>query len=167
MRGWLIFVLAALGLGASLPLAVTVANMLFRSETVTFTASDGVPRQAVIGPRAPRPSWIALPDDAALRGGGYFPPSPETGGAESGAVEFTTALDPEALLRFYGASLEPAGFVVTDRGLGGLDPGTAAMLAVQGGAEARHPDGRLLFLTMRTGSGPRLIQIGWRGRNPG
>ena len=155
-------VIIALVFGASY--ASTIIYRVMGPWSATAVEQDGNLTHMQFGSDLPRPEWVPLYPGAWVVTGSRLTSVRHPSGFHSLDIGTRASLD--EVKRFYTEQLTAAGFEVSDLGLMGLNPPTAALLGIDGMLSAkRHATDDAIDVQIRTPDGPipsRLLQIHWR-----
>ncbi len=165
----LIGLLLAIAVVAGSPYAALAIGSIMGTSTVTFTDYDGSQQTLTSGRDAPQPDWLPEMPGAYILSGARWAPSVRA--LDGGGGDRLTHADVAKIRSFYKRELEQRGFIVEDKGLGVLDPGSAAFLGIAGTLRAeRGETGHEVTIHIRTQSGlilrPRTLQIQWTQLSP-
>jgi hypothetical protein len=160
----LIGILLTVALVAGSPYAALAIGSIMGTSTVTFTDYDGSQQTLTSGRNAPQPDWLPEMPGAYILSGARWAPSVRA--LDGGGGDRLTHADVANIRSFYKRELEQRGFKVEDKGLGTLDPSSAAVLGIAGTLTAERADtGHEVNIHIRTKSGlilrPRTVQIQW------
>jgi hypothetical protein len=125
---------------------------------------DGTTTHMAFGQNLPRPDFIVLyPGAFVVQGSLLTSPAMPSG---VGKLDIGTRAGFSEVRDFYLARLADAGFDVVDRGIGPLNPATAAYLGIAGSLEAtRAATGDFITVVIRTPDGiiaSRVVELSWR-----
>jgi len=155
-------VIIALVFGASY--ASTIIYRVMGPWSATAVEQDGNLTHMQFGSDLPRPVWVPLYPGAWVVTGSRLTSVRHPSGFHS--LDIGTRASLEEVKRFYTEQLTAAGFEVSDLGLMGLNPPTAALLGIDGMLSAkRHATDDAIDVQIRTPDGlipSRLLQIHWR-----
>lgn len=155
-------VLIALIFGASY--ASAFINRTMGPWSSTAIHQDGSLSHMQFGVDLPRPEWVPVYPGAWVVGGSKITSVQHPAGFHG--LDLGTRASLDEVKRFDTEQLTAAGFEVSDLGLMGLNPPTAAMLGIDGMLSAkRHATDDAIDVQIRTPDGivpSRLLQIHWR-----
>ena len=155
-------VLIALVFGASY--ASALINRIMGPWSSTAIHQDGSLSHMQFGVDLPRPEWVPVYPGAWVVGGSKITSEQHPAGFHG--LDLGTRASLDEVKRFYTEQLTAAGFKVSDLGLMGLNPPTAAMLGIDGMLSAkRHATDDAIDVQIRTPDGivpSRMLQIHWR-----
>lgn len=155
-------VLIALIFGASY--ASALINRIMGPWSSTAIHQDGSLSHMQFGVDLPRPEWVPVYPGAWVVGASKITSEQHPAGFHG--LDLGTRASLDEVKRFYTEQLTAAGFEVSDLGLMGLNPPTAAMLGIDGMLSAkRHATDDAIDVQIRTPDGivpSRLLQIHWR-----
>jgi hypothetical protein len=163
MRRFLPFLIViSLVFGASYASAIIYRAM--GPWSATAVEQDGSLTHMQFGADLPRPDWVPFYPGGWVVNGSRLTSARFPSGFHS--LEIGTRASLDEVKRFYTEQLTSAGFEVSDLGLMGLNPMTAAYLGVDGMLSAkRHSSDDAIDIQIRTSDGlipSRLLQIHWR-----
>jgi hypothetical protein len=125
---------------------------------------DGSLSHMQFGVGLPRPEWVPVYPGAWVVGASKITSALDPAGFHG--LDLGTRASLDEVKRFYTEQLTAAGFEVSDLGLMGLNPLTAAYLGVDGQLSAKRPaTDDAIDVQIRTPDGivpSRLLQIHWR-----
>jgi|GEM_PF-4357377 len=131
----------------------------------TGVHADGTVSTFTSDIRLKPPSWLTLPPGALVSAATRtdFKNKPGKGGT----IEFVVPMDVPALRAFFTTTLTSQGFIVTDDGLGTMDPATARAIGVAGLMSARRASGgEFVAIKFREEEGwfrkKQQVQLGWK-----
>ena len=155
-------VIIALVFGASY--ASALINRIMGPWSSTAIHQDGSLSHMQFGADLPRPEWVPVYPGAWVVGGSKITSVQHPTGFHG--LDLGTRASLDEVKRFYTEQFTAAGFEVSDLGLMGLNPPTAAMLGIDGMLSAkRHATDDAIDVQIRTPDGiipSRLLQIHWR-----
>jgi hypothetical protein len=155
-------VIIALVFGASY--ASALINRIMGPWNSTAIHQDGSLSHMQFGADLPRPEWVPVYPGAWVVGGSKITSVQHPTGFHG--LDLGTRASLDEVKRFYTEQFTAAGFEVSDLGLMGLNPPTAAMLGIDGMLSAkRHATDDAIDVQIRTPDGiipSRLLQIHWR-----
>jgi hypothetical protein len=125
---------------------------------------DGTTTHMTFGQNLPRPDFIVLYPGSFVVQGSLLTSSGMPSGV--GKLDIGTRAGFSEVRDFYLARLADAGFDVVDRGIGPLNPPTAAYLGIAGSLDAtRAATGDFVTVVIRTADGiipSRVVELSWR-----
>lgn len=131
--------------------------------SATAVEHDGSLTHMQFGADLPRPDWVPFYPGAWVVNGSRLTSVRHPDGFHS--LEIGTRASLDEVKRFYTGQLTSAGFEVSDLGLMGLNPATAAYLGVDGMLSAkRQSTDDAINIQIRTPDGlipSRMLQIHW------
>lgn len=161
--------LLVIGLVAGSPYAALALSSIMGTSSSTFVDFDGSQQTLTMGRNLPQPDWLPDPQKSLLVKASHWAPSVRA--LEAGGKEILVHADAAYVRQFYTRELAQRGFKVFDEGIGPLNPGAAALLAIEGTLQAERPEtGHEVSIHIRSPDGlilrPRLIQITWTQHSP-
>lgn len=157
-----LLVIIALIFGASY--ASALIYRIMGPWSATAVEQDGSLTHMQFGSDLPRPEWVPFYPGAWVVTGSRLTSVRHPAGFHS--LEIGTRASLDEVKRFYTEQLAAAGFDVSDLGLMGLNPPTAALLGIDGMLSAKRPStDDEIDVQIRTPDGiipSRLLQIHWR-----
>jgi hypothetical protein len=133
-----LLILLGLIFGASY--ASALINRMMGPWSATAVEHDGSLTHMQFGSDLPRPEWVPYYPGAWVVGGSRLTSERHPAGFHS--LDLGTRASLDEVKRFYTEQLTGAGFEVSDLGLMGLNPMTAAYLGVDGTLSAKAVDRR-------------------------
>jgi hypothetical protein len=156
-----LLILLGLVFGASY--ASALINRMMGPWSATAVEHDGSLTHMQFGADLPRPEWVPFYPGAWVVGGSRLTSERHPAGFHS--LDLGTRASLDEVKRFYAEQLTGAGFEVSDLGLMGLNPMTAAYLGIDGTLSAKRPStDDAIQVQIRTPDGliqSRLLQIHW------
>jgi len=110
VRGLLIFIAIAFPIALASPTFWWLVQSEFSAAPVGYGRQDGSVQQALLGPKAPWPDWVATPDDAKLHVRAWF--GPGTTEPETGYGDLSVKGEPRKAMAAYRSKLEAEGWKV-------------------------------------------------------
>ena len=161
---WLFPVLIVLSLVFGASYASAIIYRLMDPSSATAIEHDGNVTHMQFSASLPRPEWVPVYPGAWVVQGARLTSVRFPSGYHS--LDLGTRASLDEVKRFYTGQLTTAGFEVSDLGLMGLNPATAAYLGVDGMLSAKRPStDDAIDIQIRTPDGlipSRLLQIHWR-----
>jgi hypothetical protein len=143
--------------------ASALINRIMGPWSATAVEQDGSLTHMQFGVELPRPEWMPIYPGAWVVGGSRLTSVRHPAGFHS--LDLGTRASLDDVKRFYTEQLTAVGFEVSDLGLMGLNPPTAAFLGVDGMLTAsRQSTDDMIDVQIRTPDGiipSRLLQIYW------
>lgn len=169
-RGGSILFFILLFLAFDGPYGAWIVYRLLGTTTVSYVDGYGVPVTMIMGPDAPQPDWLKLPENGLMISGARSGPQPPR--LETGSFDFATPDGRAEVTKYFEKLLTSHGFSMTDEGLGPLSPAGARLLGVAGSLIARNDEkGLEARITIRAAEGwifpDRYVQIVWARTAPG
>src|SRR4029078_7202134 len=156
-----LLILLGLVFGASY--ASALIKRMMGPWSATAVEHDGSLTHMQFGSDLPRPEWVPYYPGAWVVGGSRLTSGRHPAGFHS--LDLGTRASLDEVKRFYTEQLTGAGFEVSDLGLMGLNPMTAAYPCVDGTLSAKRPStDDAIQVQIRTPDGlipSRLLQIHW------
>jgi len=157
-----LLILLGLIFGASY--ASALINRVMGPWSSTAIHQDGSLSHMQFGVDLPRPEWVPVYPGAWVVGGSKITSVEHPAGFHG--LDLGTRASLDEVRRFYTEQLTAEGFEVSDLGLMGLNPPTAALLGIDGMLSAKRPStDDAIDVQIRTPDGiipSRLLQIHWR-----
>jgi len=157
-----LLILLGLIFGASY--ASALINRVMGPWSSTTIHQDGSLSHMQFGVDLPRPEWVPVYPGAWVVGGSKITSVEHPAGFHG--LDLGTRASLDEVRRFYTEQLTAEGFEVSDLGLMGLNPPTAALLGIDGMLSAKRPStDDTIDVQIRTPDGiipSRLLQIHWR-----
>lgn len=110
MKRWLIALAFIAPVVLLSPSFWALVSMHWGAQAITYVHSDGSRQEALLGPKAPWPSWALAPEASTLHVRSWFGPTPKESSTGQGDLQFDTPTA-ETVARFI-AKLEAAGWTV-------------------------------------------------------
>jgi hypothetical protein len=110
MRGLLIFLAIAFPIALASPTFWWLVESETGAAPVGYGREDGSIQPALLGPKAPWPEWVSMPDNSKLTVRAWFGPGPTE--IESGFGDLSFRGEPRAMIAAYRSKLEAEGWTV-------------------------------------------------------